>query len=186
MNRSGRVDDFIYDLINTYIDAPENAKFQPHVASLAMLDVTSSRPQAGDEWEPITRRPLLSIPKLLAEGSPAEVQTVLGWDIDTRRLRIALPDEDKFIAWLDNMHRICANKGGKFHEIETRLVDRLSHTSFVIPMSRHFMGRLRGVLEPRLHKSKQVTLGTEVLEDFKLWKEILHESCNEVFYQGVP
>ena len=176
-NRSGRVDDFIDDLVNTYLDTPENAKFQPHVVPLAMH--VTSRPHAGDDREPITRRPLLSLPKLLAEGNPAEVQTVLGWTIDTRRLRIALPD-DKFIAWRDDMHRIGTQRGGEFHEIDT-LVGRLNHTSFVIPMSRHFMGRLRGVLEPRLHKNKKVTLGAEVLEDFKLWKEILLRA-----HAGIP
>ena len=87
----GRVDGFIDDLINVFLDTPENCKRQPYVVPLAMH--VTSRPHAGDSNEPITRRNLLSVPKLLAEGSCDEVQIVLGWRIDTRRMLVALPDD---------------------------------------------------------------------------------------------
>ena len=72
----GRVDGFIDDLINVFLDTPENCESQPHVVPLA-IHVTT-RPHAGDECEPIPQRPLLSLPKMVAEGSPAEIQIVLG------------------------------------------------------------------------------------------------------------
>lgn len=73
---------FIDELINVFLDSPENCRCQPHVVLLAMH--ITSRPHAGDKAELISRRNLLSIPKLLAEGSPEEVHIVLGWRIDTR------------------------------------------------------------------------------------------------------
>ena len=125
-----------------------------------------------DDLEPLPRRPLLSAHKLIAEqGSPAEVQTVLGWKIDTRRLRISLPD-DKFLAWNGELTKLINGKGGPYHEVGL-LAGRLNHTSFVLPMARHFMGRLRSALVPRLHKDQRVNLGPEVVEDLKLWREIL-------------
>jgi hypothetical protein len=36
---------------------------------------------------------LVAVKKVLAEGTPAEVLTILGWQIDTCRLIIQLPDE---------------------------------------------------------------------------------------------
>ena len=50
---------------------------------------------------------------------------------------------------------------------------RLNHASFVLPVTRHFMGRLRDALTPRLHKAQAIRLDTEAVEDLKLWKEIL-------------
>lgn len=99
----GRVDGFIDDLINVFLDNPLNCATQPHVVPLAMY--VTSRPHAGERSEePILRRPILSIPKLVAEGSPAEIQTVLGWRVDTRRLLIALPN-DKYSAWVEDIQR---------------------------------------------------------------------------------
>jgi hypothetical protein len=88
-----RVDGFIHDLINAFLDTPNNCSRQPHVVPLAMH--VTSRPHAGDEHEPLPRRAILSQPKLIAEGSPAECQTVLGWNLDTRRLILSLP-KDKY------------------------------------------------------------------------------------------
>ncbi|KAI2494737.1 hypothetical protein MHU86_19774 [Fragilaria crotonensis] len=85
----GRVDGFIDDLINVFLDTPANCLRQPHIVPLAMH--LTSRPHAGDEHEPIPRRPILSIPKLIAEGRPEEVQIVLGWRINTRLLEISYP-----------------------------------------------------------------------------------------------
>ena len=168
-NRVGRVDGFIDDLINVFADTPENCRTQPHVVPLAMH--VTSRPHAGDSQEPLPRRPLLLSPKVAAKGSPAEVQNVLGWTIDTRHLSIALPD-DKFLAWSNDLSKMLDHKEGSYDELDT-LVGRLNHASFVLPMTRHFMGRLREALSPRLHKNRTVLLSPEAVKDLRLWKEIL-------------
>ena len=166
----GRVDGFIDDLINVFLDTPENCRRQPHVVPLAMH--VTSRPHAGDDREPIVRRTLLSLPKLLAEGSPAEVQNVLGWRINTRSLSIALPD-DKYRAWMSDIQTVI-DRGGRcqYHELDT-LAGRLNHSSFVMPASRHFLGRIRAPLTPRKSKSRPVTLSPAAVQDLDLWKQIL-------------
>ena len=85
----------------------------------------TSRPHAGEGKEPITRRALLSQPKLLAEGSPEEVQIVLGWRIDTRRMTISLPD-DKFHAWITDIETIEGQQGRCDYESLDQLVGRLN------------------------------------------------------------
>ena len=92
----GKVDGFIDDLIKVFVDTPKNCARQPDVVPLAMY--VTSRPHAGTGAEAVPRRPILSLPKLIAEGRPEEVQTVLGWNLDTRRLKISLPS-DKYHTW---------------------------------------------------------------------------------------
>ena len=59
----------------------------------------TSRPHAGDK-EPILRRAILSMMKLLMEGSPAEQEIVLGWLlVYTRRLLVSTLPNDKYSAW---------------------------------------------------------------------------------------
>jgi hypothetical protein len=93
---TGRVDGFIDNLINVFLDTTENCRCQPHLVPLAMF--VTSRPHAGDDHEPILRRSILSMEMLLAEGAPVKSQNVLGWHLDMRRLQVA-PLEDKFAAW---------------------------------------------------------------------------------------
>jgi hypothetical protein len=92
---TGRTDSFIDDLIKVFLDTPENRIREPHAVPLAVHDV--NRPHGGSQ-EPIPRRDNINQPKLEAEGTPAEVQIVLGWLLDCRALTVALPS-DKFIAW---------------------------------------------------------------------------------------
>ena len=54
--------------------------------------------------------------KLIAEGTPAEVQTVLGWLLDTHQLQIQLP-ADKFIAWTADIAAILETSRCTFSEL---------------------------------------------------------------------
>ena len=169
---AARVDGFIDDLVNTFLDTPENCRRQPHVVPLAMH--VTSRPHAGEANEPIPRRPILSQPKLLAEGSPAEIQVVLGWKIDTRRLLIALPD-DKFTAWSEDLGQILSEPRCFYEDLDA-MVGRLNHSSFVLPFARHFTSRIRELLTPRRHKKCLIPVGPEAREDFRLWAAILERA----------
>ena len=165
----GRVDGFIDDLINVFLNTPSNCARQPHVVPLAMH--VTSRPHAGDGAEPIPRRPILSIPKLMAEGSPDEVQIVPGWQIDTRRLMISLPD-DKYHAWLGELTRIEQTGQCRFKELD-QLIGRLNHSAYVVPITGNFLSRLRSLLNPRRHDMHVVRWDPDTIADVTLWKGIL-------------
>jgi hypothetical protein len=92
---TGRTDSFIDDLIRIFLDTVANRESQPHAVPLAVF--AANRPHAGDN-QPVPRRENLSGPKLEAEGTPAEVQIVLAWEMNTRALLVLLPF-DKFVAW---------------------------------------------------------------------------------------
>jgi hypothetical protein len=77
---SGKADDFIDDVIDTYVDTPGNLACKPHIVPLTMY--VTCRPHAGEQ-EPILWCAILSTAKILAKGSPAEQQIALGWLLDT-------------------------------------------------------------------------------------------------------
>jgi hypothetical protein len=166
---TGRVDGFIDDLINVFLDTIDNCRRQPHVVPLAMF--VTSRPHAGKDKEPILRRAILSIEKLLREGAPAEVQIVLGWLLNTRLLIVALPD-DKFEAWLASLDKIISSRSCTKEALDS-LEGQLNHASYVIPLARHFLTRIRALKNSRANKKSRLKVTGEVLDDFVLWRGLL-------------
>ena len=161
---TARSDSFIDDLIRVFLDTPRNRAREPHAVPLA-IHVTS-RPHAGDD-EPVKRRENVSPPKLVAEGGPAEIQIVLGWTLNTRSLLVILPN-DKFEAWSNDLREIIEGRKGTFGQLETT-VGRLNHAAYIIPLSRHFLNRIRLRLRVRKHKNQALSLTQEELDDFDLW-----------------
>jgi hypothetical protein len=161
---TARTDSFIDDLIRVFLDTPLNREKEPHAVPLA-IHVTS-RPHMGAD-EPVNRREIVSAPKLEAEGGPAEEQVVLGWILQTRTLLIILPS-DKFGAWSSDLRIIVANGAGTYGDLESTL-GRLNHVAYIIPLARHFLGKLRFRLRNRRHKRQQVTLNREEVADLDLW-----------------
>ena len=72
------------------------------LAPLLALDRVS-RPVQADE--PLLRDAMLAMEKALAEGTPAEIQIVLGWLIDMHWLLNSLPPE-KFNWWIAELNAV--------------------------------------------------------------------------------
>jgi hypothetical protein len=161
---TGRSDSFIDNLIRVFLDTPWNRAREPHAVPLA-IHVTS-QPHAGSA-EPIKRCELMSKPKLIAEGGPVEDQTVLGWILNTRSLLIILPF-DKFEAWSCDLKAIIADRKETFGQLETT-VGRLNHAAYIIPLSWHFLNRIRLRIRVRKHKKQSLSLAQDKIDDFKLW-----------------
>jgi hypothetical protein len=164
-------DCFIDDIIDCHLDSPSNRHRSPHVVQMAVH--VMSRPHAGDEEEPVPRRPLLGPEKLEAEGRSAEVQIVLGWEIRTRPFIVALP-KDKYMAWDGDLKKVARRKGCTIGELES-LVGRLTHASYLIPLSRHFLNEIRQKSQTTSRsKARQIVRFTnEEVEDLHLWEEYL-------------
>jgi hypothetical protein len=166
----GKVDGFIDDLIHVFWDTPSNLERLPHAVPLAMF--VTSRPHAGDEREPLPRRDILSLPKLMAEGAPAESQIVLGWRVNTREMTIGLPG-NKFADWTGDIQKLIDKRRGTFGEVES-LAGRLGHASYAIPLTRHFLERIeRTASRPDARKAATLELSDDVVRDLELWKIFL-------------
>ena len=87
-------------------------------------------PNAGTK-DPIERQEALSEAKLEAEGTPAEIQTVLGWELDTRLLICSLPEpEDKYVAWCKEISDILSSDTKPVSKaLLESVIGRLTHAS---------------------------------------------------------
>jgi hypothetical protein len=121
--------------------------------------------------KPVQRRGLLSAPKLEAEGTPAEVQIVLGWNLNTGLLLILLPD-DKYEAWSTNIIAIVGSTRTAFGKLQST-IGHLNHVGYIIPLARHFLNRLRLQISKRRHKNQQLSLSQAELNDLTLWTDFL-------------
>ncbi len=83
---------YIDDLFNCYL----HRHLDRGSAILPFILHLLGRPP--DTKDPIERDDVLSISKFLAEASPSETKTILGWMVDTRRLLLLLP-ENKVVGW---------------------------------------------------------------------------------------
>jgi hypothetical protein len=166
-----RTDGFIDDLITVFLDTPANRDRCPHATPLAMH--LTSRPHAGDA-EPIIRRDILSVSKLIAEGTPAEIQCVLGWLINTRTLLLSLPD-DKYEAWALSLQAMVDSGTATFGDLDTA-VGRLNHAAHIIPLSRHFLNRLRLRLQTRRPTKQEITFSPAEIQDLRLWLHFLAQA----------
>jgi hypothetical protein len=168
---TARTDSFIDDLIRIFLDTIENRRLQPHAVPLAVH--VANRPNAGPD-EPIPHRENLSGAKLEAEGTPAEVQIVLGWEIDTRRLMIRLTF-DKFVAWSADLTDVILAGRATIGALQT-LVGCLNHAAYVILLSRHFLGRLRQRLHINQSARQHLSFSKDELADLQLWTKFLHSA----------
>jgi hypothetical protein len=101
--------------------------------------------------EPVPRDELTAEKKLIAESPLQEVNTTLGWILDTRRLLISLT-MTKSSRWSASIYFMVITGECRFDDLES-LVGRLNHVCFIIPQARHFMSRLRVKLEKFLEEN---------------------------------
>ena len=87
VEKHGKLDDFIDDIISVGYFNPRWKRLVG--AALLSLHVLGRHVSPN---EPVPRDDLVAMKKLQAEGQLSETQTVLGWDIDTRRFATSLPD----------------------------------------------------------------------------------------------
>lgn len=132
----------------------------------------SLRPHSK-EREPLPRRENISEAKLLAEGFPSESHVFLGWLLNTRKLSLALP-EDKFLSWNRDRSDKIKSRKATLKEIDT-IVGRFYHSSYVVPLSRHFLNQIRFRLElcGKIKKGQHLSLTNDEVKDLKLWTYFL-------------
>ena len=169
--KAGKVDVFVCDLISTHPDLPENLARKPRTVLLATR--VTKRPHPG-ESKPVLRQAILSLPKLLVEGSPAEQQIVLGWLSDSCRLSVSLPD-NRCSAWISDLEKIIKKRGSVKGDLDT-LKGQLNHAARVIPLATHFLACIRAARHSRTNKKSWIKCAKPVLANLVLWMELLRRA----------
>ena len=162
-------DNFIDDIFQAGVDLGENRLRIIHSVPLALEAIT--RPiQKGDD---ITRNTIISMKKHFAEGRLSETKTILGWNIDTRRLRVLLTPE-KCKDWVQDIQTALKTKGCSKGTLET-MIGRFNHVGVIIHVSRYFLSRLRYRLEQNREekKHKRIHFTEWEFADLKLWEFFL-------------
>jgi hypothetical protein len=156
---------YIDDLFNCYLrrDLQRGSEILPFV-----LELLGRPPNPAD---PIERDDVLSISKFLAEATPSEVKTILGWIVDTRRLLLSLPS-NKVVAWSNSIQAMLDDPSRVSYEQLDTLIGRLNHCGFLIPQARHFMGRIRSA-KHSASKRRHTRLSVDVQLDLALWLEFI-------------
>mmetsp|Transcript_17988 Transcript_17988/g.27236 ORF Transcript_17988/g.27236 Transcript_17988/m.27236 type:complete len:236 (-) Transcript_17988:2083-2790(-) len=98
--------------------------------------------------------------------------------MNTQKLLLFLPT-DKFLAWSQDLRETIASKVILLQDLDS-MVGQLNHAAYVIPLSRHFLARLRSCHGNRIRKRQQITLSFQELEDLKLWIKFLKQSNDRI------
>lgn len=185
----GRSDCFIDDVIKVFLDTADTIK--RHASSALLAIFVSIRPFAGDK-EPVPRKEVVSVEKWKAEGVPREIQMVLGWLINTRRMLLCLP-RDKYTAYLKDVEEVISKQGHmNLNQLES-LIGKLQHWSYVIPLANHFLASLRRRVSKTkensenhfMAKFKRFRLSHEELANLELWKDFLKQAHNGISLNGL-
>ena len=137
------------------------------------------RPVENGVEESLPRDGLLAVSKFLAEAKASEIKVILGWEVNTRKMTVSLP-ADKHRAWTGDLRdiRSRARRRATAKELEST-IGRLSHAAYVVPNSRHFLGRLYRASE-RANAHGSVKLSPAQWEDLGLWLSFLDAALNGV------
>jgi hypothetical protein len=132
------------DLFSANVITEKNQRAD-HLAQAILLSIeVLGRPHS--DHETLLCDVLLSLEKAEAEGMPNEILIILGWLLDTRRLRISLP-LDKYIAWTNDLKAVISPPKGSHCRVYGKqmqsLEGRLQHVATMIPLAAgHFMNRV--------------------------------------------
>ena len=89
----------------------------------------------------IPRNDFIAEDKNEAEGAPEEIKTVLGWDVNTRKLLVSSP-KHKHVPWSSQLQGFLSRKTLSLEEIQS-LLGRLGNIAILIPMMGHFLNNIR-------------------------------------------
>ena len=172
----GTTEVFLDDIFSAFPALSKSHVQRGSQATLLALEIIA-RPLL--ENETVSRDDMLAIAKALAEGTPSEELTILGWIVDTRRLLVKLP-QNKFIAWSQSIRDLLSRRGQRvdFSTLET-LVGRLQHVANVLRISCHFLNHLRAAML-RAKKYGGTRLHKEANLDLELWLTFLESAASGI------
>jgi hypothetical protein len=86
---------------------------------------------------------------------------------DCQTLKVHLP-ANKYETWTNDLRLVMDKKRIQPKELES-LVGRLNHTASIIPLTRHFLSRIRKITSQNIPGFRHVKITGKVLTDLQLW-----------------
>jgi hypothetical protein len=167
----GVTEAYIDDIFTTFPFLSPDHLERGRNAALLAIDVMG-RPVHPDD--PLPRDPIIATKKVMAEGTPTEILTVLGWQIDTRRLLIQLPAE-KADLWDSDLENLIerADQGWPISLSELESIQgRNVNFATIVPGAMHFQSRIYTAIK-RARKHNRTRLRAEERRDLRLTRKLL-------------
>ena len=167
----GKADVYIDDIISCAVDDGDNLK-RLETAPCTVLEAVAHSAK-GSTF--ITRQHFISNEKNEAEGAAEEVKICLGWELDTRRLLVALP-EHKFIAWHNEIEIMMKGRTVSNKTLQS-ILGRLETVASVLTPMGHFLNNIRSLqIKAEAAKQHNVAIPKGVYNDLKLAQKFLQQA----------
>jgi hypothetical protein len=141
MTECGVTDAYIDDIFTVFPFCSDEHFQRGRNAALLAIDVLG-RPVHTED--PFPRDPIIATKKVMAEGTPTEILTILGWQIDTRRLLIQLPEE-KAKTWETDLSALIQD-GDQGYPVTLKHLESIQgrnvHIATIVPGAMHFQSRM--------------------------------------------
>ena len=122
----------------------------------------------------IPRDDIVAIDKMIAEGAAEERKICLGWMMDSRRLRVSLPDH-KMIGWISQINSIMEQKIVSEKDLVS-ILGRLENVAQVLTALGHFLSNIRHMEIAATRKGHNVRMNRRAREDLTLAKSFLKKA----------
>ena len=164
---NGKADVYIDDIISCTVDINDNRE-RIRAAACTVIHAIAHTAQ-GETF--LERQEFIADDKNDAEGGPEEIKICLGWQLDTRRLTVALPMH-KYIAW-DKELEIAHNSKSISNDTLLSILGRLENAATVIQPLGHFLNNIRSLQMQAAEKRHNVRMSAAAREDLKLARRFL-------------
>ena len=169
----GKADVFIDDVISCCVDINNNLD-RLYKAPCTVIDAVAREGKSSG----VQRDPMIEKSKLIAEGAAEETKIILGWLIDTRRLKISLP-KHKFIAWTNQIESILNSKTVS-NKTLLSILGRLENVAQILIILGHFLSNIRHLQIIAEHRGHNIRLNERTKLDLKLAQKFLQTAHNGV------
>jgi hypothetical protein len=183
---NGVTDAYIDDIFTVFPFYSDDQFHRGRNAALLAIDVLGRPTHPND---PLPRDPIVATKKVMAEGTPSEVLTVLGWQIDTRRMIIQLPQE-KADSWIADMDALIRD-GDKGNPIGLKRLESIQgrnvNVATIIRGAFHYQSRMYAAIK-RAKRKRVTRLRAKERRDLRLLRHLLEVakrgvSLNEVVHR---
>ena len=166
----GKADCFIDDICSIVVDIGENVE-RLRKAPITVMEAVSLN---SDNSGYLVRDNLVAEDKMIAEGAPAEKKICLGWELDTRKLLVCLPDH-KYIAWRSQIDE-SLKRTTVSNDTLMSILGRLENIAQLQSMMGHFLNNIRHLQITAERKEHNVRWNKRSKDDLDLVKLFLEKA----------
>ena len=158
----GKADCFVDDIISCCVDINDNLG-RLMAAPCTVIHALAHKCSSSSY---VKRDNLIADDKNEAEGGPEEIKICLGWQLDTRRLLVSLPDH-KHKAWSFQITELLKHKTAS-EKVLASILGRLENVTTMIAMMGHFLSNIRHLQIRALRSNHNVKISQRVRNDLDL------------------